>query len=580
MNRSLKILHLSDLHIPAEYVEDRDFKTIKVNLLKDIEKQRNKYGDLDVAIFTGDFIDKGHVELFREKLDELINQILEIAKIPRGNVVFVPGNHDAERPTGMILDQIKKVRESCEITSNKDDVEYMCKRFEPFAQFCARFAEKTDAYETSYGVTDITLEEGDTYRFIRLNSSIATYDNNDYNNLFVTKVQLDNILTQMDDQVEPRVTFLVMHHPMDWLTYEERGLLEEYVTDATKFNVDIILNGHIHNGQVSLSSDLDTNIVTLVSGVGYSRIKRGTSVYPDTYRYAVYCVNPNENKLVGALRITNQKKVFGPDRTLYKKINNDGVLSMPLKIDYGLSIRQFTIPISTKIVISDEFIGALDSVINNLWKFEQQSKKSIDEIATKKGTKNKKIDSKDRIEVFLFDLCCTFKTLFFPYVNSKDIRVHMRHYIPDIDKHCVIMSLYGDKTKSESVSDMEWSGKNTLIYYSYVEKRALLASLNPDKAYRREGSRWDEFLTLAVSYTGYPNQDIPAMSFGVSFDWDKMDESIVNQITNTLYCLSYVGFERVMENILDYAGNKLKIKEYFSKVGGKYVSDKNADEIK
>lgn len=64
-----------------------------------------------------------------------------------------------------------------------------------------------------------------------------------------------------------------MHHPMDWFTYEERVLLEEYIADETKFNVDIILNGHIHNGQVSLKSDLDTNIITLVSGVGYSRIK-------------------------------------------------------------------------------------------------------------------------------------------------------------------------------------------------------------------------------------------------------------------------------------------------------------------
>ncbi len=256
MSRALKILHLSDLHIPKEFINDRDFKTVKVNLLKDIEQQKKKYGKMDVAVFTGDFVDKGNVELFKEDMYTFISEVLDTAGIPKENVVFVPGNHDAKRPEGMVYEEIQKVRENCEVTNNKDDVGYMCKRFQPFVDFCMQFSESTIECDKSYGITDISLDDNEVYRFIRINSALATYDKNDYNNLFVTKVQLDDILRQMDDRIKPRITFLVMHHPMDWFTYEERVLLEEYIADETKFNVDIILNGHIHNGQVSLKSDL------------------------------------------------------------------------------------------------------------------------------------------------------------------------------------------------------------------------------------------------------------------------------------------------------------------------------------
>lgn len=45
---------------------------------------------------------------------------------------------------------------------------------------------------------------------------------------------------------------------------------------------------------------------------------------------------------------------------------------------------------STKVIVSDELLKTLDSVIVQLWKFEQQIKKDIDNIARKKVKKNKK----------------------------------------------------------------------------------------------------------------------------------------------------------------------------------------------
>lgn len=573
MSKPLTILHLSDIHIPKEYTLDSDFKTIQMNLLKDIEELKKTCGNMDVAVFSGDFIDKGNTQLFTEKVEDFCTKVLYSAGIPKKNAVFVPGNHDATRPTPMVASQIQKVRENGDMTDNKADIGYMGNRFMPFVDFYADFTGNKNSTNQSYGITDIVMDNKEVYRFIRVNSALASCDQNDYNNLFLTRVQLDDILAQKDDSIEPKLTFLVMHHPMDWLTYEERILLEEYITDLTKFNVDIILNGHVHNGQVSLNSDLDSNIITLVSGVGYSRVKRGKSVYPDAYRYAVYRISPNENKLEGRLRISNQKKVFGSDTTLYRKINNDGILFIPLKIDYGLSMRLLELPLGTNIVLNNSLLETLDCVIKNLWSFESYVKEAIDKYSKKRSTRANPITQEDRIKVSLVELCSSFNTILFPKSkedNTNCIRVHIRHYFPGEKVHRMIMSSFQQGNKSEPVRDMEWGEEKNLIYYSYKAKRALIASINPDKAYYIEKSRWNDFLTVAVSYPDYKYKTIPAMSFGISCDWDNIDEENKKQMINILYCLSYVGLEHVIEHVIRYANDKLHLKEYFNKKTGGY----------
>lgn len=560
----LKIVHLSDIHIPKDYVKDQDFRTVKQNLIKDIEKQKKALGPMDIVVFSGDFVNKGLTELFSESAKDFITTILTAAEVPRTNVVFVPGNHDAKRPEGMVLEHILKVRNNCEVTNNKDDVAFLCKRFDIFSEFIRTF---DDSCKKSYGVKDIVLDSGKIFRFIRLNSALATYDGSDYNNLFITKVQLDEIMSEIDENVKPELTFLVMHHPLDWFTYDERQLLDEYISDDTKFNVDIIMNGHIHNGHVSLKSDLDNNIITLVSGIGYGKINRKASVYPENYRYAIYCIDDINNKLEGHLRITNSKKTFGPDLSLYKKINVNGVFSIPLKIEYDILMYKMKIPLNTSMVLSKDSIKYLDDVLTNLRRFEQQIKQVLDGLPKKKS-------SKEKINFFLFNLCLVFRTIFFPFIDAQNIRVHVRHFFSTTNEngcHKVIMSLYGDNKLSGPVSVINWEIEQNLIYHSFKEHRTLLASMNPDKIYKNPESRWDEFLSLAISYSEYSNCDVPAMSMGVSFDWDNMEQEIIDRTKNTLYALSYVGLENVVDYIFEYANTKLKFKNFnFKELGEEY----------
>lgn len=61
MNKPLTILHLSDIHIPKEYTLDTNFKTMLLNLCNDIENLKKTCGNMDVTVFSGDFIGKGNV---------------------------------------------------------------------------------------------------------------------------------------------------------------------------------------------------------------------------------------------------------------------------------------------------------------------------------------------------------------------------------------------------------------------------------------------------------------------------------------------------------------------------------------
>ena len=554
----MKILHLSDLHIPQlsnklNRTGDWDFDSMKKELINDISKEFRKKDDneLAVAIFSGDLIDRGRVELFSdEEMYEFLEAILEAAEIPKENTIFVPGNHDAKRPDnpkGMIPSAIKKFRAQSDYELDDYEFDTMCNRFEEFTRFCSQFS-KGKQYK-SYGVIDFLDENKDTYRFIRINSALTCLGKNDYGNLFLTENQLADIMSQVDNRVAPKLTFLVMHHPMDWLSYKDKYNLNNYMIDHNKFNVDIILNGHIHNGQIGLRSDLDTNIISLATGVGYTRDKK-KATRPSEYRYAIYDIDANKNSLKGILRIANKKGEYRPDTTLYNKVNNDGTVIIPLKIDNDLLIRQLDIPLSTKILLTDEVFGTLVEVISALKKFENLSYEAITNIA-RKG------NNKEKIENFSFEVCAMFYKAFFSNINRKNIRIHIRHYIDKDRVHRVIGSTYGDENNNESISDMEWDNEKNLIKHSYKKGTALVASLNPEFAYFREKSKWDEFLTVAVSYPGYKPKGIPAMSFGVSFQIKKInEEAVVKKIQNRLYCLSCVGFEQVFRSIVGYADTK------------------------
>lgn len=577
MAQKIRILHLSDLHIPVNMDRSSEFSKLKSELFNDLSEQWKTDGDWDILVFSGDLIDKGNIEIFNNiELKNFINEILLKTGIPKSAMIIVPGNHDAKRPAKQSGVNIIRGNES-DNSLGIDTLEELEVRFKYFRKFCNSFCRGMYKKDRTFGVKDIKIGDG-YYRFIMVNSALGTRDICDYNNLFISKGQLESISNSINRKIKPLITVLVMHHPLDWLSYQERHLLQEFMEDECGFNVDIVLHGHVHDGSINLNSNLDSNIVTMVTGIGYERNEiysddRSHSQKPNHYRYATYEVEKANNKIHGILRKTNDKAVFRPDTSMYKKINIDGEFTIPIKINYDLQMYAVSLPLNGNKFITPLFLEKINYVLEKSREYRNYMKQDIDALL-KRG--NKKTASEKILSVFM-RLCINFKLFYFKSLDSQYIRVHLRHYFPKDENHNapyhdVIMSFYGEEKNTDPVSTIIWGNKNNLIYYAFRDKRTLLGTINKNMAYNNPDNKWDEYITVALTYNGFSPSNAPALSFGVSIKWDKMSKEQIDIIKDTLAAISYVGIESTLQEIISYLDSRVKIKTNFipTNIGGEH----------
>lgn len=566
MSQKIRILHLSDLHIPLDFEESEEYARFKEALIADLQEQKKKDGAWDVLVVSGDLIDKGNIEIFeKQKFRDMFKEIIRITGVDK-KVIMVPGNHDAKRPTkqsGVNLVRERMIEDSL----NRDTLDELEVRFKHFRKGCNSIVRGMCSKEETFGIKDLMIK-GNYYRFISLNSSLGTRDACDYGNLIISKIQLSTLVKKINKKIKPKVTFLVMHHPIDWLSYQERCLLQEYMENESGLNVDIILHGHIHDGQINLTSSLDSHIVTLVTGIGYEKNEIFSdnvnhSRRPNHYRYATYEVDSEANTIHGILRKTNDKANFMPDTSMYRKINQNGEFIIPLKIDFKLETYELNIPLYGKQLVSPRVLDKIDFVLAKTREFRNYM---IRDINSKLGRRKRGVKTtSDKIASAFMQMCINFKLFYFPDIDNNNIRIHLRHYFSkgqedDSGCHDAFISFSGDVKKTVPVSKIAWGTKNNLIYYAYKEQRTLIGTLNQNYAYVNPNSEWDEFITVALSYNDFTPETIPPLSFGVSFKWKDMDKDKIDDIYMILLAMSYVGINHVLQEIITYIDMRCKIK--------------------
>lgn len=566
MLQKIRLLHLSDLHIPADVDKSEEFRKFRDNFLEDLKMEQKRNGNWDVLVISGDLIDKGHVEVFKKiEFKGFINEILDITGISKNAIIIVPGNHDAARPSEASGLNVIRNKKDEKINLDETNLQELEVRFNNFRKACNSLSRKLYKKNLTSGIKDIKI--GNVYyRFIMLNSALGTRDKCDYNNLFVSSIQLDYLLKEINKSIKPEITFLVMHHPIDWLSYQERRLLEEYMQDEKGLNVDIVLHGHIHDGQINLVSNLDSNIVFLVTGIGYEKGELYSggvehSKRPNHYRYATYEICKSKNLVHGILRKSNNVAVFKPDTSMYKRINQDGEFEIPLKLNYKLETYSIKIPINGDILLTPQLLSKMDFVVNKTRDFRNYMLRDIE--TSFKVKKAEKTATEKIMSVFM-QLCINFKLFYFSDIENSNIRVHLRHYYPadETDKayHGVFMSYCGRDENKIPVSKIIWGNKNNLIYHAYKEKRALIGTINKNNAYTNPDSEWDEYITIALTYKNFTPSSIPPLSFGVSFKLKNLDQEKIDGINMVLFAMSYLGIDIVLQEIISYLDLRLKIK--------------------
>ena len=314
------VLHLSDLHLTSNQNElkSRDYRNLKKEIIDAVNNIKSK-SKIDVVAVTGDIINKGRTDDY-SLAKRFFEDISKETSIPLNRFVFAAGNHDAPRDKFI---KTMKISEMEEYSSFKN---HLLGRFSNFCKFYKDLTgDESRISDESYGIKDFEIDKK-IIRFIVINSSVCTNDKQDFMNLEISKYQLESLENEMRNaKSNPILTIALMHHPIQWLEYNEQEQLLEYFED--EFDVNILLHGHTHEGRVYGNMDIDRTLINFVTGIGYDQSEK-EDYKKLKYRMAFYNFDTNRNVIEGNLLVTNEKLTFVPDTSKYRKINVDGYFSI------------------------------------------------------------------------------------------------------------------------------------------------------------------------------------------------------------------------------------------------------------
>lgn len=573
--RKTVIVHLSDIHF-----DDSDASNQMLdNLQIDLQKMEKKVGKYDLLALTGDCIDCGKVDLYREFANKL-NQIMRGCSLRKNRAIIVPGNHDCKQ-SNPYLSAIKDkyegkkdiIKNDTEIYKNErqdiaSDVSPIYKEFNEFAQ---SYSNKPNGIGVKYyGTQNMTV------RVILLNSCWSTLVNNKYGELYIGDEQLQQIKLECDRSKKGfHLSIACLHHPLDWFSYEERIKLQQFLYN--KLNVDFILHGHIHESSYESQSNIDMFTNTFCTGISYHKTGE-TDSRKDGMRYSIYDIDYDARTVNIYVRATNKNSEFVDDNRLYSKVNKDGFFTLPLG-----SVSECVMPFDSvsnssrnSIFLSKDMVQLILEKEELLFRFYRGMEDVIEENFIKKyeeewekfkkgWIKERKIKKLDKIDnhkcqhdfyVEQFELYCmhvlnTLNALFF--TNHKHVRFLLRKYNRETNCHETFFAegIYSSQDELDKVKNFKW--KEGMIYRSYQAQAALLQSKNMD--YHESGNStgiWIDYLTIAISgIEAHRGRElIPLLSLNIATDiienesclqalaltsvYDKMQE--VFKLFNTRVC--------------------------------------------
>ncbi|GKU24074.1 hypothetical protein CFOLD11_09000 [Clostridium folliculivorans] len=323
--RKFTLLHLSDLHI--DNADDPNFaiarEYLKNDLIKIIKEKRKQ---IDAVVISGDIINKGKLQSY-DLAKNMIREIIDIAELSADKVLIVPGNHDIARDNMVkVLYENLSEEDLNDINFINDKWQYFKLRFKPYLQFVNEVLNREFIQEDNpFEIRDIKLNDVKV-RFILLNTSWLSFGSDDFGKLLIGRWQLENLTEKIRKLDKSDFCIAVTHHPLEWLTPDQKELVDNYLRDEMKLGVNAILHGHIHNGKIKMESNPNGTLVSLVSGIGYPEKDGRESGQPklSKCRYSLYTFDLDNNKVDCCCRISNKDGRFMPDNDLYFSEAEDG----------------------------------------------------------------------------------------------------------------------------------------------------------------------------------------------------------------------------------------------------------------
>lgn len=277
----MRIIHLSDIHLSKDNIEDFRLH-YKKSLIEEL-KNRNSEIEIDLIIISGDLVDKGGSSLkemsgyegcnnfYNIFEKEFIKPICNQLKFPKEKILFIPGNHDIEqneidevKEAGLksILTSPQEVNKICE-KYNEDLTGLNFERLRAFLEFEENYHydNKYLQYKFSEFESQVIYEYSSKKVGIALINDSWRCGKGKVENHFAGINQFHRCLNFFEEN-KTELNIAVMHHPLDCYNDLEKDEIESILHNE-KF--EIVLLGHDHSIRFHNSSFGDDNQRVLFS---------------------------------------------------------------------------------------------------------------------------------------------------------------------------------------------------------------------------------------------------------------------------------------------------------------------------
>ena len=258
---TLRLLHLSDLHLCDEDSMKKHYFHLKLDLKKNFEIEK-----LDYLIISGDVSDRPVESMYQTAVTFIKNLIAEF-EVPAGHVILIPGNHDCDR-------EVSKECYGKKGTAITDQKKYNDRYLKYSQNFYQPIIGRPYPMEPEKQFEDYIFEK-DNLCFLGLNSCWQI----DHCNMDRSSICMEAVMESGTIWCDAKdyAKIAVWHHPLSG-----EGAIKETTFMETLANAGFraCFHGHVHEAKNELFSyDAARNIRMVGAGTfGAVREERGDGI--------------------------------------------------------------------------------------------------------------------------------------------------------------------------------------------------------------------------------------------------------------------------------------------------------------
>lgn len=270
-------LHISDLHLKS--LSESWSQDVVLRAMHKAISDRCATRPLDFVLATGDLSYSGKSDEFIQ-VAEFFDAVLKDVGLSRGDLFFVPGNHDNDLSVQKYSvigarATVTNSGQSDDLVGNAPELEQILSRQSAYQEFVGRFVPPDLWQFTPDGLGYVATKTLSPLRIsiMGLNSAwLCLSGQKDRGNVVVGERQIIEAVKAVQ-QERPHFVIALIHHPTFWLSEFEHMIAE----DRLRRSCDFILRGHLHETDVQTHVAGDRNCLFVAAGASFeTREKRNS----------------------------------------------------------------------------------------------------------------------------------------------------------------------------------------------------------------------------------------------------------------------------------------------------------------